>query len=40
MPLLMAVTLICAALAAAGNLTADILYGQVDPRIRKGGAQR
>ena len=40
MPLLMAVTLICAALAAAGNLTADILYGLVDPRIRKGGAQR
>lgn len=40
MPLLMAVTLICAAVVAAGNLTADILYGLVDPRIRKGGAQR
>ena len=39
MPLLMAVTLICAALVAAGNLIADLLYGIIDPRIRKGGAR-
>ncbi len=37
MPLLMAVTLICVALVAGGNLAADLLYGIVDPRIRRGG---
>lgn len=40
MPLLMAVTLICTALVAFGNLIADLLYGIVDPRIRRGGGTK
>jgi len=39
-PLLMGITLISAAIVFGGNLTADILYGVIDPRIRKGGAVR
>lgn len=38
MPLLMAITLISALFVFGGNMIADILYGIVDPRIRKGGA--
>lgn len=36
-PLLMGITLITAAIVFLGNLAANILYGAVDPRIRKGG---
>lgn len=35
LPLLMAITLISTALVFTGNLTANILYGIVDPRLRK-----
>lgn len=38
MPLLMGITIISALFVFGGNLIADILYGVVDPRIRKGGA--
>lgn len=38
MPLLMAITIISACFVFGGNLIADLLYGVVDPRIRKGGA--
>lgn len=37
MPLLMAITIISALIVFGGNMIADILYGIVDPRIRKGG---
>lgn len=36
-PLLLGITVISAALVFGGNLTANILYGIIDPRIRKGG---
>lgn len=36
-PLLMGITLITAAIVFFGNYIADLLYGAVDPRIRKGG---
>lgn len=36
-PLLMGITLITAAIVFLGNLAANVLYGAVDPRIRKGG---
>ena len=36
-PLLLGITLIFAAIVFAGNLVANVLYGVVDPRIRKGG---
>ncbi|MDC7288593.1 ABC transporter permease [Blautia schinkii] len=36
-PLLMGITLITAAIVFLGNFIANILYGVVDPRIRKGG---
>ena len=36
-PLLMGITLITAAIVFLGNFVANILYGVVDPRIRKGG---
>ena len=36
-PLLMGITLITAAIVFLGNFTANVLYGVVDPRIRKGG---
>lgn len=35
LPLLMAITLISTSLVFAGNLTANILYGCIDPRLRK-----
>jgi peptide/nickel transport system permease protein len=35
-PLLMAVTVISAAIVFGGNLIANLLYGAVDPRIRRG----
>ena len=38
MPLLMAITIVSALFVFGGNLIANILYGVVDPRIRKGGA--
>ena len=36
-PLLMGITLITAAIVFLGNFLANVLYGVVDPRIRKGG---
>lgn len=36
-PLLMGITLITAAIVFWGNFLANVLYGVVDPRIRKGG---
>lgn len=39
MPLLLGITVITAALVFGGNLTADLLYGAVDPRIRRGAAK-
>ena len=36
-PLLMGITLITAAIVFFGNFIANLLYGVVDPRIRKGG---
>lgn len=38
LPLLMAITIVSACFVFGGNLIADLLYGVVDPRIRKGGA--
>lgn len=40
MPLLMAITIVSAVFVFGGNLIANILYGIVDPRIRRGGAGR
>lgn len=40
MPLLLGITVMTAALVFGGNLTADLLYGVIDPRIRKGAAKR
>lgn len=37
MPLLMAVTIVSALFVFGGNMIADVLYGIVDPRIRRGG---
>lgn len=39
MPLLMAITIVSSLFVFGGNLIADLLYGIVDPRIRKGGAR-
>ncbi len=39
MPLLLGVTLITAAIVFGGNLAADLLYGVIDPRIRRGAAR-
>lgn len=36
MPLLLGISVITSALVFAGNLLADLLYGVIDPRIRKG----
>ena len=36
-PLLLGITLITAAIVFLGNFIANLLYGVVDPRIRKGG---
>lgn len=40
LPLLLGITVVSAALVFGGNLTADLLYGVVDPRIRRGAARR
>lgn len=40
LPLLLGITVITSALVFAGNLAADLLYGVVDPRIRKGVGRR
>lgn len=40
MPLLMAITIVSALFVFGGNLIANILYGIVDPRIRRGGAKK
>lgn len=37
MPLLMAITIVSALFVFGGNLVANLLYGVVDPRIRRGG---
>lgn len=39
-PLLLGITLIMAAIVFVGNMLANILYGVLDPRIRRGGEQR
>lgn len=39
LPLLMGITVVSAALVFGGNLVADLLYGAVDPRIRRGAAR-
>lgn len=39
MPLLMAITIVSALFVFGGNLIANILYGIVDPRIRRGGGR-
>lgn len=38
-PLLLGITVISALFVFGGNLTANILYGIIDPRIRRGGAR-
>lgn len=40
MPLLLGITVITAAIVFGGNLAADLLYGVVDPRIRRRAARR
>lgn len=37
LPLLMAITIVSALFVFGGNLTANLLYGIIDPRIRRGG---
>ena len=39
LPLLLGITVITAAIVFGGNLAADLLYGAVDPRIRRGAAK-
>ena len=39
LPLLLGITVVTAALVFAGSLAADLLYGAVDPRIRRGAAR-
>ncbi len=38
MPLLLGITVVTAAMVFGGNLAADLLYGVIDPRIRRGAA--
>lgn len=40
MPLLMAITIVSALFVFGGNMIANLLYGVVDPRIRRGGAAK
>lgn len=40
MPLLMAITIVSALFVFGGNFIANILYGVIDPRIRKGGVTK
>lgn len=37
LPLLMAITIVSALIVFGGNLAANLLYGMIDPRIRRGG---
>ena len=39
LPLLMGITLITSAMVFGGNLAADLLYGVVDPKIRRRAAK-
>ena len=39
LPLLMSITLITSAIVFGGNLAADLLYGVVDPKIRRRAAK-
>ena len=39
LPLLMGITLITSAIVFGGNLAADLLYGVVDPKIRRRAAK-
>ena len=39
LPLLLGVTVLTAALVFGGNFLADLLYGVVDPKIRRGVAR-
>ena len=39
MPLLLGIAVVTSALVFGGNLVADLLYGVIDPRIRKGASQ-
>lgn len=39
MPLLMAITIVSSLFVFGGNLIANLLYGVIDPRIRRGGAK-
>ena len=39
LPLLLGITVITAAIVFGGNLIADLLYGVVDPKIRRGAAK-
>ena len=38
LPLLMAITIVSALIVFGGNLATNLLYGMIDPRIRRGGA--
>lgn len=40
LPLLLGITVVSAALVFGGNLAADLLYGAVDPKIRRGAARK
>lgn len=40
LPLLMAITIVSALFVFGGNMIANLLYGVVDPRIRRGGAAK
>ena len=40
LPLLLGITLLTSVIVFGGNLVADLLYGVVDPRIRRGAARR
>lgn len=39
LPLLLGITVVTATLVFGGNLAADLLYGVVDPKIRRGAAK-
>ena len=39
MPLLMAITIVSSLFVFGGNMIANLLYGVIDPRIRRGGAK-
>ena len=40
MPLLLAITMVSTAIVFLGNFTANMLYGVIDPRIRRGAVKR